>query len=119
MTQYVWIASYPRSGNTWLRFLIGNLLVERIERSIDVATLIPGIHRFVTGQHLHGPKRSFIKTHWAWRSDFPLRGNTESLLTSTRAAIEEKLALLNDAVEAGRRAAERKRAELIEIEGNP
>jgi gas vesicle protein len=48
-----------------------------------------------------------------------LRGNTESLLTSTRAAIEEKLALLNDAVEAGRRAAEYKRAELIENEGNP
>jgi YtxH-like protein len=48
-----------------------------------------------------------------------LRGNTESLLTTTRAAIEEKLALLNDAVEAGRRAAEYKRAELIENEGNP
>ena len=48
-----------------------------------------------------------------------LRGNTETLLNSTRAAIEEKLALLNDAVEAGRRAAEYKRAELIENEGNP
>jgi gas vesicle protein len=48
-----------------------------------------------------------------------LRGNTESLLTTTRLAIEEKLALLNDAVEAGRRAAEYKRAELIENEGTP
>jgi gas vesicle protein len=48
-----------------------------------------------------------------------LRGNTESLLNSTRAAIEEKLALLNDAVEAGRRAAEYKRAELIENDGTP
>ena len=46
-----------------------------------------------------------------------LRGNTETLLNSTRAAIEEKMALLNDAVEAGRRAAEYKRAELIETEG--
>jgi gas vesicle protein len=48
-----------------------------------------------------------------------LKGNTESLLTTTRLAIEEKLALLNDAVEAGRRAAEYKRAELIENEGTP
>lgn len=48
-----------------------------------------------------------------------LKGNTESLLNTTRIAIEEKLALLNDAVEAGRRAAEYKRAELIENEGNP
>ena len=47
-----------------------------------------------------------------------LRGNTESLLNSTRAAIEEKMALLNEAVEAGRKAAEYKRAELIEQEGS-
>lgn len=46
-----------------------------------------------------------------------VRGNTESLLNSTRAAIEEKMSLLNDAVEAGRKAAEYKRAELIEQEG--
>lgn len=46
-----------------------------------------------------------------------VRGNTESLLNSTRQAIEEKMALLNDAVEAGRKAADYKRAELIEQEG--
>jgi hypothetical protein len=46
-----------------------------------------------------------------------VRGNTETLLDSTRQAIEEKMALLNDAIEAGRRAAEYKRAELIEQEG--
>lgn len=43
-----------------------------------------------------------------------MRGNTEALLSSTRAAIEEKMSLLNEAVEAGKRAAEYKRAELIE-----
>lgn len=43
-----------------------------------------------------------------------LRGNTEALLNQTRAAIEERMALLNEAVEAGRKAAEYKRAELIE-----
>lgn len=46
-----------------------------------------------------------------------LRGNTESLLNTTRATIEEKMALLNEAVEAGRKAAEYKRAELIEQDG--
>lgn len=43
-----------------------------------------------------------------------VRGNTESLLNTTRAAIEEKMSLLNEAVDAGRRAAEYKRAELID-----
>ena len=46
-----------------------------------------------------------------------VRGNTETLLNTTRQAIEEKMALLNEAVEAGRKAAEYKRAELIEQDG--
>ena len=45
-----------------------------------------------------------------------LKGNTESLITSTRSTIEEKLTLLNEAVEAGRKAAAYKRDELIEGE---
>lgn len=47
-----------------------------------------------------------------------LKGNTESLLTSTRSTIEEKLNLLNEAVEAGRKAAAYKREELIEGDDN-
>ena len=45
-----------------------------------------------------------------------VRGNTESLLTSTRATIDEKLNLLNEALEAGKKAAAYKREELIEGE---
>lgn len=47
-----------------------------------------------------------------------LKGNTESLITSTRSTIEEKLTLLNEAVEAGRKAAAYKRDELIEGDEN-
>lgn len=47
-----------------------------------------------------------------------VRGNTEALLNQTRTTIEEKMSLLNEAVEAGRRAADYKRAELIEQEGS-
>lgn len=28
MTRTIWLASYPKSGNTWLRVLIGNLWAE-------------------------------------------------------------------------------------------
>ncbi len=45
-----------------------------------------------------------------------VRGNTESLLNSTRATIDEKLNLLGDALEAGKKAAAYKREELIEGE---
>ena len=48
-----------------------------------------------------------------------VRGNTESLLSSTRRTIEDKLNLLSEAMEAGKKAAAYKREELIEGEGTP
>ena len=102
MTQIVWIASYPRSGNTWLRFLLANLFFDRIESSEQVANVLPDIHRFVTGRHLLGPERSFIKTHWAWRPDFPLRENTQAVVYLVRHPIDVVESALNYAArEAG------------------
>lgn len=46
-----------------------------------------------------------------------VRGNTESLLASTRHTIEEKLQVLGEAMDAGKKAAAYKREELIEGEG--
>ena len=95
MTEIVWIASYPRSGNTWLRFLLANLLLPKVERSTQVATTLPDIHRFVTGRHLFGPDRSYIKTHWAWRPDLPLRENTSSVVYLVRHPIDVVTSALN------------------------
>lgn len=73
MAKFIWVASYPRSGNTWLRFLIANLLISPVESSAELNNLIPGIHRGVRADHLFGNRTTFIKTHWAWRQDLPLR----------------------------------------------
>lgn len=40
----VWLASYPRSGNTWIRFLLYNLLFGTPESVSDVEGVIPDIH---------------------------------------------------------------------------
>ena len=38
----IWLASYPRSGNTWLRAILANLLVEKSPATLaDVARLVP------------------------------------------------------------------------------
>ena len=95
MTEIVWIASYPRSGNTWLRFLLANLLLPKVERSTQVATTLPDIHRFVTGRHLLGPDRSFIKTHWAWHPSLPLRENTAAVVYLVRHPIDVVQSALN------------------------
>lgn len=73
MAKFIWVASYPRSGNTWLRFLIANLVIKPIESSAELNEVIPGIHRGVRAMHLFGNRTTFIKTHWAWRPDLPLR----------------------------------------------
>lgn len=40
----LWIASYPKSGNTWVRFLLASYLHGPIASSRDVARHIPDLH---------------------------------------------------------------------------
>jgi hypothetical protein len=39
----VWLASYPKSGNTWVRLLLGNLLGQQEQSEEDSFTPVPGI----------------------------------------------------------------------------
>jgi hypothetical protein len=88
MAKIVWIASYPRSGNTWLRFLLGNLIAGPIENSAQLLTLIPDIHRAISAAHLHGPRSTLIKTHWAWHAAFPLREDTQGAIYLMRHPVD-------------------------------
>lgn len=40
-----WIASYPRSGNTWMRMMLHDVLFGPAESSEAMNRMIPGIHR--------------------------------------------------------------------------
>lgn len=45
----VWLVSFPRSGNTWLNFLLANLMVKYCRKSVDfnirtVHDIVPDIH---------------------------------------------------------------------------
>ncbi|MCA9015766.1 MAG: sulfotransferase domain-containing protein, partial [Planctomycetaceae bacterium] len=60
----VWIASYPKSGNTWVRFLLTNLLCPDMKSSADVEALIPDVHKTkVKPPVVHGGF-GFAKTHF-------------------------------------------------------
>ena len=72
-TRLFWLASYPRSGNTWLRVLLANALYGDVQDSRRVAELVPNIHFGVTGRHLMQSGYTIIKTHWPCRQDLPLR----------------------------------------------
>ena len=69
MTQRItWLASYARSGNTWLRFLLHCYYVGRPGSSAEVAAFVPDLH--VPGQvearlaKPDGDAPLFAKTHF-------------------------------------------------------
>ncbi len=85
MAKIVWIASYPKSGNTWLRFLLANLLHNKpIVSSAEVKLIVPDIHEGIIGRHLWGPQTTLIKTHWAFNTQFPLREDTVGIVHLVR-----------------------------------
>ena len=62
----VWLASYPKSGNTWLRFLLGHLLGGPIERSDELAARIADAHKIRDWGALEAGRVHYVKTHWAF-----------------------------------------------------
>lgn len=65
------IASYPRSGNTWLRFMVAAM--QRPDADVDFATvsvLTPDIHECGLRQLEATPSPRFVKTHEPWDSRY-------------------------------------------------
>jgi hypothetical protein len=66
----VFLASYPRSGNTWVRFILSEILTHRVTHFDNVNQLIPEMG-------IHGQARSLlrgggrlIKTHEPYRKEY-------------------------------------------------
>ena len=69
----IWLASYPRSGNTWLRFMLTALLKGGVKKSLQVEAVVPDIHK----REIAAPENSlFAKTHFRWGADHPYRNST-------------------------------------------
>jgi aryl sulfotransferase len=89
MARIVWVASYPKSGNTWLRFLLANLILgEQVASSAKVQLLVPDIHDGITGAHLMPGLTTLIKTHWAYNTAFPLREDTAGVIHLVRHPVD-------------------------------
>jgi aryl sulfotransferase len=87
----VWIASYPKSGNTWARFLACNLLHGSQESAAALNGLAPDVHELLAAANATpaadgaptadgAPPAELLKTHFALSEGLPY-------LDRTRAAI--------------------------------
>ncbi len=67
----VWIASYPKSGNTWVRFLICNLVLGPQSSATALARLTPDLHEL---EHVPDACATppFLKTHFPFSPGLPL-----------------------------------------------
>ena len=79
----VWLASYPKSGNTWVRFLLYSVIFGPPTESLDIARKIPDIHRPLPFDPPAG-ERLIAKTHFAWSPKHPKAKLTERAVLITR-----------------------------------
>ncbi|USN99833.1 MAG: sulfotransferase domain-containing protein [Phycisphaeraceae bacterium] len=91
-----WLASYPKSGNTWLRFLLANLLAGGPpESSLDVSRRIPDIHRPDDPYDPPDDGREFIKTHFMRSESHPRLAETARVVHVVRHPRDVLLSALN------------------------
>jgi hypothetical protein len=76
VAKIVWLAGYPRSGLTWLQFLIGNLFLKPPANSAEMLLAVPDLHRSISAAHLYGDKTIFARMHLAYSGTLPLREDT-------------------------------------------
>lgn len=87
-TDDVFLVSYAKSGNTWLRFLIGNLIYAQ-EGGVNFGnfnTIMPDIYR-TSKDSIHQMKRQrFIKSHEHFNTSYPkviyIQRNPKHVVTS-------------------------------------
>lgn len=66
----IYIASYPRSGNTWIRFLLANLLEPKIDWNLrNIDRVIPDIHQRWPSEWIERYPR-ILKTHHPYQSSY-------------------------------------------------
>ena len=71
----VWLASYPKSGNTFVRFMLYAAIFSPPKKSLEVASKIPDIHRPIPSDQPESGEL-FVKTHFELSPNHPNLSNT-------------------------------------------
>lgn len=80
-----WLASYPKSGNTWVRFLLHQYFFGLTERSSEVDASIPDVHvRSATFSGRSIGDCMLAKTHHRLTSTMPHRDRTQRAIYIVR-----------------------------------
>jgi|HubBroStandDraft_1064217.scaffolds.fasta_scaffold44164_3 hypothetical protein len=100
----VWIASYPKSGNTWVRFMLCNLLFGPQSSAEALNLLAPDIHE--TGPQALAPHTGLVKTHFLHSAALPLVERTAAAIYVLRQPADVLLSNFHYARRSGANGAE-------------
>jgi hypothetical protein len=78
----VWLASYPKSGNTWVRFLACSLLFGRQDSAAALNPLAPDVHEMDTLPI--EPPAALLKTHQVYSPQLPYAAATRAAIYVVR-----------------------------------
>jgi len=95
-SKVVWIASYPKSGNTWVRFLLYQYIRGKAESSAAVSGLIPDQHvmgDFDRAAPIDGTL--LAKTHFEFGERVPYQDRTRAYIYVVRSPRDTILSCLN------------------------
>ncbi len=91
-----WVASYPKSGNTWVRFLLANYLAGPITDTAQIEPTVPSYHHETDfTPHLARWNPLCIKTHFPWSPHHPLAAQTQKAIVVVRYPKDILLSNLN------------------------
>ncbi len=97
-----WLASYPKSGNTWVRFILSNAIFGPADKSIDVNRRIPDLHRRLPDDRLARAGDGsddgaplLAKTHFELSDAHPELSRTDRALHIVRNPRDVLLSALN------------------------
>ena len=91
MNSFIWISSYPKSEDTWLRFIILDLIFNKQNNSPVVEEYIPDIHKLTPDGKYINPKlltfdkkmifenQIFMKNHFLYSEEF--RDSTSKIIS--------------------------------------
>ena len=81
----VWIVSYPKSGNTWLRFLLANYLAGAVEDTEHLERLVPNFTLPVDRTDLvRRAVTLYAKSHYPWGPRHPYAAESKRAVALVR-----------------------------------
>ncbi|MDQ6963740.1 MAG: sulfotransferase domain-containing protein, partial [Mariprofundales bacterium] len=94
----IWLASYPKSGNTWLGTFLYHYFYGKPKSSSVIADFVPDIHDLLSkghGLNEANPNAIICKTHFLYSANHPYIDSTKGFICLLRHPKDVLLSVMN------------------------